>query len=78
MLSNFEVWKPSTIRHPFGLERAEVLTGFAMLVFLVFMGLDIISCTAVHLLEGFQSFTEVEGEAGQEPHGHHSHQAQSA
>ncbi|KAF8454325.1 cation efflux family-domain-containing protein [Terfezia claveryi] len=73
VISNFEVWKRSTIRHPFGLERAEVLAGFAMSIFLVFMGLDIISHTAEHLLEGFQSFAEVEGEAGGEPHDHHSH-----
>lgn len=44
-----------------------------MSVFLVFMGLDIISHTAEHLLEGFQSFAEIEGEAGEEPHDHHSH-----
>uniref|UniRef100_A0A8H7NGU9 Uncharacterized protein n=1 Tax=Bionectria ochroleuca TaxID=29856 RepID=A0A8H7NGU9_BIOOC len=42
VLGNFEVWRRSSIRHPFGLERAEVLTGFAMSVFLLFGGL--ISC----------------------------------
>ncbi|KAF8465283.1 cation efflux protein [Kalaharituber pfeilii] len=46
-----------------------------MSVFLVFMGLDIISHTAEHLLEGFQSFAEVEGVEGAEPHDHHSHHA---
>ncbi|KAI5843703.1 cation efflux family-domain-containing protein [Tricharina praecox] len=53
VLSNFDVWKRSSIRHPFGLERAEVLAGFAMSVFLLFMGFDIISHGAEHLLEGW-------------------------
>ncbi|KAI5812088.1 cation efflux family-domain-containing protein [Pyronema omphalodes] len=52
VLSNFEVWKRSSIRHPFGLERAEVLAGFAMSVFLLFMGFDIISHCSEHLMEG--------------------------
>lgn len=52
VLSNFEVWRRSSIRHPFGLERAEVLAGFAMSVFLLFMGFDIVSHAAEHLLEG--------------------------
>ncbi|KAH8148430.1 uncharacterized protein LAJ45_07532 [Morchella importuna] len=52
VLSNFEVWGRSSIRHPFGLERAEVLAGFAMAVLLLFMGFDIISHTAEHLVEG--------------------------
>lgn len=73
VLSNFEVWKRSTIRHPFGLERAEVLAGFAMSVFLLFMGFDIITHTAEHLLEGFRTFADIEGEAGAVPHDHHSH-----
>ncbi|KAG7288818.1 hypothetical protein NEMBOFW57_005177 [Staphylotrichum longicolle] len=38
VLGNFEVWRRSSIRHPFGLQRAEVLAGFAMSVFLVFGG----------------------------------------
>ncbi|KAK4695799.1 hypothetical protein P7C71_g2006, partial [Lecanoromycetidae sp. Uapishka_2] len=52
ILSNFEVWKRSSIRHPFGLERAEVLAGFAMSVFLLFMGMDLISHNLTHALEG--------------------------
>lgn len=52
VLSNFEVWGRSSIRHPFGLERAEVLAGFAMAVLLLFMGFDIITHTAEHLVEG--------------------------
>jgi divalent metal cation (Fe/Co/Zn/Cd) transporter len=51
IFSNFEVWKRSSIRHPFGLERAEVLAGFAMSVLLVFMGMDLISHNAQHVLE---------------------------
>ncbi|MCJ1290764.1 Endoplasmic reticulum zinc transporter [Xylographa carneopallida] len=51
VLSNFEVWKRSSIRHPFGLERAEVLAGFAMSVLLLFMGMDLISHNLQHVLE---------------------------
>ncbi|KAI9801152.1 MAG: hypothetical protein M1825_003426 [Sarcosagium campestre] len=63
VLGNFEVWKRSSIRHPFGLERAEVLAGFAMSVFLVFMGLDLISHNLQHVLESL----------GHEPHQEHHH-----
>jgi divalent metal cation (Fe/Co/Zn/Cd) transporter len=62
---NFEVWKRSSIRHPFGLERAEVLAGFAMSVFLLFMGFDLISHNLKHVLESLGSHT---------PHHPHSHQ----
>jgi hypothetical protein len=51
VLGNFEVWRRSSIRHPFGLQRAEVLAGFAMSVFLVFGGFDLISHNLKHLLE---------------------------
>ncbi|KAJ5728958.1 uncharacterized protein N7483_003466 [Penicillium malachiteum] len=64
VLGNFEVWKRSSIRHPFGLERAEVLAGFAMCVLLLFMGLDLISHNLQHFLE----------KAGHEPHHTHPHE----
>ncbi|KAL4728409.1 cation diffusion zinc membrane transporter Zrg17 [Fusarium chlamydosporum] len=51
ILGNFEVWRRSSIRHPFGLERAEVLAGFAMSVFLLFGGFDLVSHTLKHFLE---------------------------
>lgn len=51
VLGNFEVWKRSSIRHPFGLGRAEVLAGFALSVLLAFMGLDLISHNMQHSLE---------------------------
>ncbi|KAJ4306353.1 cation diffusion zinc membrane transporter Zrg17 [Collariella sp. IMI 366227] len=51
VLGNFEVWRRSSIRHPFGLQRAEVLAGFAMSVFLVFGGFDLISHNLKHMLE---------------------------
>ncbi|KAJ5359021.1 uncharacterized protein N7496_011434 [Penicillium cataractarum] len=63
VLGNFEVWKRSSIRHPFGLERAEVLAGFAMCVLLLFMGLDLISHNLQHFLE----------KSGHEPHHSHDH-----
>ena len=62
---NFEVWKRSSIRHPFGLERAEVLAGFAMSVFLLFMGFDLISHNLKHVLESLGTHT---------PHHPHSHE----
>ena len=78
---NFEVWKRSSIRHPFGLERAEVLAGFAMSVFLLFMGFDLISHNLKHILESVGTHTphhphshEVQVVEGEEDHGHgHAH-----
>ncbi|KAL2828427.1 cation efflux family-domain-containing protein [Aspergillus cavernicola] len=64
VLGNFEVWKRSSIRHPFGLERAEVLAGFAMCVLLLFMGMDLISHNLQHFLES----------SGHEPHHSHAHE----
>ncbi|TWU77500.1 Endoplasmic reticulum zinc transporter [Metarhizium rileyi] len=51
VLGNFEVWRRSSIRHPFGLERAEVLAGFAMSIFLLFGGFDLVSHNLKHVLE---------------------------
>ncbi|KAL8785071.1 MAG: hypothetical protein Q9213_003576 [Squamulea squamosa] len=64
VLGNFEVWKRSSIRHPFGLERAEVLAGFAMSVLLLFMGMDLISHNLEHVLENM----------GHEAHYVHDHE----
>lgn len=55
VLGNFEVWRRSSVRHPFGLQRAEVLAGFAMSVFLVFGGFDLLSHNVKHGLEGLGS-----------------------
>ncbi|OJJ81036.1 cation efflux family protein family, partial [Aspergillus glaucus CBS 516.65] len=63
VFGNFEVWRRSSIRHPFGLERAEVLAGFAMCVLLLFMGMDLISHNLQHFLES----------SGHEPHHPHPH-----
>ncbi|KAH9871782.1 hypothetical protein J1614_006039 [Plenodomus biglobosus] len=59
--SNFEVWKRSSIRHPFGFERLEVIAGLGMSVGLLFMGLDLISHGLTHALENTG--------------GHHAHHA---
>ncbi|KAI7706839.1 cation efflux family protein family, partial [Hortaea werneckii] len=64
VMGNFEVWKRSSIKHPFGLERADVLAGFGMAVFIAFMGLDIISHGVQHSLENLGSH---------ESHNPHSH-----
>lgn len=68
VLSNFDVWKRSSIRHPFGLERMEVLCGFGLSIFLVFTGFDLISHNAKHALEGI----------GHTPHHSHKHERASA
>ncbi|KAL2262993.1 hypothetical protein VTK26DRAFT_8659 [Humicola hyalothermophila] len=78
VLGNFEVWRRSTIRHPFGLQRAEVLAGFAMSVFLVFGGFDLISHNLKHMLEGVGGHTPHHSSATNHPHdagsgGGHSH-----
>ncbi|KAL5416822.1 hypothetical protein PMIN03_001892 [Paraphaeosphaeria minitans] len=63
--SNFEVWKRSTIRHPFGFERSEVIAGLGMSVGLLFMGLDLISHGLTHALED---------KGGHTPHHAHKHE----
>lgn len=67
-LSNFEVWGRSSIRHPFGLQRIEVITGFALSVLLIFTGFDLLSHNAKHALEGI----------GHTPHQSHKHERVSA
>ena len=69
VLGNFEVWGRSSIRHPFGLERMEVIAGFALSVLLVFMGFDLVSHNAKHALEGLGSHV---------PHHGHQHSRASA
>ncbi|KAI1620167.1 cation efflux family-domain-containing protein [Exophiala viscosa] len=68
VLSNFEVWGRSSVRHPFGLQRMEVIAGFALSVLLIFFGFDLISHNAKHALEGI----------GHEPHHPHTHERVSA
>lgn len=65
IMSNFEVWNRSTIRHPFGLGRADVLAGFGTSVFIAFMGLDIVSHGTQHALENL---------GDHEAHSPHSHE----
>lgn len=69
VLGNFEVWRRSSIRHPFGLERAEVLAGFAMSIFLLFGGFDLVSHNLKHFLESLGSH---------EAHHEHVHERVSA
>ncbi|KAK4996737.1 cation diffusion zinc membrane transporter Zrg17 [Elasticomyces elasticus] len=64
VMGNFEVWKRSSIKHPFGLERADVLAGFGMAVFISFMGLDVLSHGIQHSLESAGSHV---------PHSAHTH-----
>lgn len=69
VMSNFEVWKRGSIKHPFGLERADVLAGFGMAVFIAFMGLDVLSHGIQHALENLGDHV---------PHNAHSHSRASA
>ena len=68
VFSNFEVWGRSSIRHPFGLQRMEVIAGFALSILLIFFGFDLISHNAKHALEG----------VGHTPHHAHSHERVTA
>ncbi|THV71082.1 hypothetical protein D6D19_08498 [Aureobasidium pullulans] len=54
-MGNFEVWKRSSVKHPFGLERLDVLVGFGLAVFIGFMGLDVLSHGIQHSLENLGS-----------------------
>ncbi|RMZ89253.1 hypothetical protein DV736_g3512, partial [Chaetothyriales sp. CBS 134916] len=63
VFSNFEVWGRSSLVHPFGLQRMEVIAGFALSILLIFFGFDLISHNAKHTLEGI----------GHAPHHPHSH-----
>lgn len=47
IMSNFEVWRVSSLKYPFGLGRIEVLIGFSLSVSLLFVGLDLFS----HIVE---------------------------
>lgn len=69
VLGNFEVWRRSSIRHPFGLERAEVLAGFALSIFLLFGGFDLVSHNLKHFLESL---------GDHEAHHEHAHERVSA
>lgn len=69
VLGNFEVWKRSSIRHPFGLERAEVLAGFALSIFLLFGGFDLVSHGVRHFLDVEGSHTS-HGNGNHDRHGH--------
>lgn len=64
VMSNFEVWQRGSLKHPFGLERADVLAGFGMAVFIGFMGLDVVSHGVQHALENLGDHV---------PHTSHSH-----
>lgn len=50
IMSNFEVWRISSLKFPFGLGRIEVLIGFALSVSLLFVGLDLFSHIVEELL----------------------------
>ncbi|QPG74082.1 hypothetical protein FOA43_001403 [Brettanomyces nanus] len=47
ILTNFVVWKSSSLKYPFGLGRIEVLVGFGLSISMVFVGVDLLS----HVIE---------------------------
>lgn len=69
VLGNFSVWHQSSIRHPFGLERIEVLAGFALAVSLIFMGGDIMS----HALQTIIQTLYADADASSLHHHHGNH-----
>lgn len=77
ILGNFEVWKKSSIHHPFGLQRAEVLAGFALSVALIFMGGDLMSHSVESVVEVFYDAdhgVHDHSDHAKSAHGHaHSH-----
>lgn len=69
-LGNFDVWKTSTVHFPFGLERAEVLAGFALSIMLIFTGGDVMSHSIQDIVQSVYS-----GHAGAaHSHGMSGHQ----
>lgn len=70
VLSNFEVWKRSSLRLPFALQRVEILVGFSLAICLVFVGAHMASHTIQELAYLFY------GESHN--HGHHAHQGEDA
>ncbi|KAL1636564.1 cation diffusion zinc membrane transporter Zrg17 [Neofusicoccum ribis] len=67
--SNFECWRRTSLKRPFGFERFEVLTGLAMAVILIFTGFDLVSHNLQHALEN---------SGGHESHHVHTHERVSA
>ncbi|GME92891.1 unnamed protein product [Ambrosiozyma monospora] len=71
IMTNFEIWKNSSLKYPFGLGRIEVLAGFGLSVSLLFVGIELCS----HLLEEHVVDLVVGiGHASEEVHSHHVHE----
>ncbi|VVT55206.1 uncharacterized protein SAPINGB_P004480 [Magnusiomyces paraingens] len=68
ILGNFDVWKRSSVHLPFGLERTEVLAGYALAISLVFMGGDILSHSLQDIIQAVYL-----GDFFAASHGHGSH-----
>lgn len=76
IMSNFEVWRLSSLTYPFGLGRIEVLVGFALSVSLLFVGLDLFSHIVEELLiSSLVKHGDSESHLGQHGHSHGSHDA---
>lgn len=78
VLGNFSVWHQSSILYPFGLERIEVLAGFALSVTLIFMGGDIMSHSIQTIVQTLYAPPGGEDEAGGGQHHHGNHHAHDA
>lgn len=79
ILSNFDVWKRSSVHLPFGLERAEVLAGYALAISLVFMGGDILSHSIQDIIQAMYlgDFFAASHGHGASHHGHHGHEVEA-
>lgn len=76
IMSNFEVWRLSSLMYPFGLGRIEVLVGFALSVSLLFVGLDLFSHIVEELIiSSLANAGDSESHSGQLGHSHGSHDA---
>jgi len=70
-MNAFDVWRTSTLRYPFGLQRVEGLAGFGLGVFGTFNGLYVLKETIEDIII---SFGQEEGSfEGSGSHHHHHH-----
>ncbi|ODQ77864.1 hypothetical protein BABINDRAFT_53755 [Babjeviella inositovora NRRL Y-12698] len=70
VMGNFDCWNTSLIKYPFGLGRIQVLAGFALAIWLSFVGFDLSN----HCVEAYMAeFVVGEGHAHDTPSGGHSH-----
>lgn len=71
-MTGFDVWRKSTLRFPFGLQRVESLAEFGLGVFGTFNGLYVLKETIENIIIAFSTEEAViEGSSGGHHHHHH-------